>query len=332
MRTAAPPWGGEDERAGTGNVPDELSREIRSSWGGHRPYGTTPGPARLCGAVRAAAGGYRRSMHHYITYPNISPIAFHIGPIAVHWYGISYLVGFLCVYAWLVRPASRARTGLTADAIQDFMVYALIGVLVGGRTLFVIADVITNHNLSVYLSHPIDFIAIWQGGMAFHGGLIGVIIAGLLFLRKHRHLTYRVFGDEIVMLLPIGIALTRVVNFINDELPGRIVPASDPWGVQFPDYPGYRWPSQLMEGALDLFALPLLFVVRRLDLAEGSVFWFWFTYYGLTRTVAEWFREPGFTFLGLTGGQLMSVPQLIIGLVMLVYVNVKYRRNVSEAR
>ncbi|MDE2571565.1 MAG: prolipoprotein diacylglyceryl transferase [bacterium] len=165
-------------------------------------------------------------MHHYITYPNIDPVAFHIGPLAVHWYGISYLVGFLCVYVWLIRPQSRARTGLTVDAVQDFMVYALIGVIAGGRALFVIADVITNHNLNVYLAHPIDFIAVWQGGMAFHGGLIGVIVAGLLFLRKHPGLTYRVFADEIVMLIPIGIALTRVVNFINDELPGRIVPAS----------------------------------------------------------------------------------------------------------
>ncbi|MDE2572344.1 MAG: prolipoprotein diacylglyceryl transferase, partial [bacterium] len=161
----------------------------------------------------------------------------------------------------------------------------------------------------------------------FHGGLIGVIVAGLLFLRKHPGLTYRVFADEIVMLIPIGIALTRVVNFINDELPGRIVPASDPWGVQFPNFPGYRWPSQLMEGALDILALPLLFIARRFTLADGSLFWLWFTYYGVTRTIAEWFREPGFIFLGLTGGQLLAVPQIVIGLAMLVYVNLKYRKQ-----
>ncbi|TAM56188.1 prolipoprotein diacylglyceryl transferase [bacterium] len=285
---------------------------------------------RLCRALGRPPEGTSETMHHYITYPNINPIAFHLGPLAVHWYGISYLVGFICVYLWLTRPTSRALLGLTTDAIQDFMVYALAGVIVGGRTLFVIADIITNHNFAAYLAHPIDFIAVWQGGMAFHGGLIGVVIAGLLFLRKHPGLSYRVLGDQVVMLLPIGIALTRVVNFINDELPGRSVPASDPWGVQFPNFPGYRWPSQLMEGALDILALPLLFAVRRLDLAEGSLFWFWFTYYGVTRTIAEFFREPGFYVLGLTGGQLLAVPQIVIGVVMLIWVNVRYPRPATQ--
>ena len=126
-------------------------------------------------------------MQHWFTYPNIDPVAFRLGPLAVHWYGLSYLFGFICVFLWMNRPAGRRRMGLTTDNIQDFLIYALIGVLIGGRLVFVIADVITNNNLADYLHNPIDFIAIWKGGMAFHGALIGVIVA----------LTVNWFGDSL---------------------------------------------------------------------------------------------------------------------------------------
>ena len=175
----------------------------------------------MCAPFRLADARGVTVIQHWFTYPNIDPVAFRLGPLAIHWYGISYLVGFICVFLWMNRPAGRRRLGLTAEEIQDFLVYALVGVLVGGRTLFVIADILSRHNASDYLEHPLNIIAIWQGGMAFHGGLVGVIVAIFLFLRKHRGLSFNVLADEVVVLLPIGIALTRVVNFINDELPGR---------------------------------------------------------------------------------------------------------------
>ncbi len=172
-------------------------------------------------------------MSHWFDYPHIDPIAFRVGvefhigsftyhPIPVHWYGLSYLFGFICVYLWMNRPEGRRRLGLTSDEIQDFLVYALVGVLVGGRTGFVIADLITRHNLGDYLANPVNFIAIWQGGMAFHGALVGVILAILIYLRKHPGLAFGILGDEIVPLLSIGIFTTRLVNFINDELPGKL--------------------------------------------------------------------------------------------------------------
>lgn len=250
---------------------------------------------------------------HWLTYPNINPIAFHIGPLAVHWYGLSYLFGFICVFLWMARPAGRRRLGLTTDQIQDFLIYSLIGVLVGGRALFVIADVITNHNFSDYLANPIDFIAIWKGGMAFHGALVGVIVAMLLFLRKHRDLPFNVLADEIVVLLPLGIATTRVVNFINDELWGRICEPFYPWCVKFPAVDGYRHPSQLYEAVLDIAIVPVLLWLSRKHVPDGVVAWTWFTYYGAARTVAELWREPGFTVLGLTGGQLVALPMVVIG-------------------
>jgi phosphatidylglycerol:prolipoprotein diacylglycerol transferase len=173
-------------------------------------------------------------MTHWFTYPNIDPVAFRLGPLAVHWYGLSYLFGFICVFLWMNRPEGRRRMGLTTDNIQDFLIYALIGVLIGGRLVFVIADVITNHNFADYLANPIDFIAIWKGGMAFHGALVGVIVAIFLFLRKHPGLTFNVLSDEVVVLLPLGIATTRVVNFINDELWGKVCDPDHPWCIKFP--------------------------------------------------------------------------------------------------
>jgi phosphatidylglycerol:prolipoprotein diacylglycerol transferase len=271
---------------------------------------------------------------HWFTYPNIDPIAFHLGPLSVHWYGLSYLFGFICVFAWMNRPAGRARLGLTTDQIQDFLIYALVGVLIGGRTLFVIADIITNHNAGEYFAHPIKLIAVWEGGMAFHGALVGVIIAILLFLRKHRGLTFNVLADEVVVLLPIGIATTRIVNFINDELWGRICAPMHPWCIDFPAAdqqlgPGYRHPSQIYECFLDALAVPILLALYRRKPADGVVAWTWFTYYGITRFVAEVWREPGFTVLGLSGGQLVSLPTIAVGVVLLTLAIRRGKRTVA---
>jgi phosphatidylglycerol:prolipoprotein diacylglycerol transferase len=268
---------------------------------------------------------------HWFTYPNIDPIAFHIGPLSVHWYGLSYLFGFICVFLWMNRPAGRARMGLTTDQIQDFLIYALVGVLIGGRTLFVIADIITNHNAGDYFSHPLKLIAVWEGGMAFHGALVGVIVAIFLFLRKHPGLTFNVLADEVVVLLPLGIATTRIVNFINDELWGRICDPMHPWCIDFPAAdqqlgPGYRHPSQIYESVLDILAVPLLLAIKRTHPPDGVLAWTWFTYYGITRTVAEIWREPGFVVFGLSGGQLVALPMVFIGAALL-YAAIKRDRH-----
>jgi phosphatidylglycerol:prolipoprotein diacylglycerol transferase len=254
---------------------------------------------------------------HWFDYPNIDPVAFRLGPLAVHWYGLSYLFGFICVFLWMNRPAGRRRLGLTSDQIQDFLIYALVGVLIGGRVLFVIADVLTQHNLKDYLANPLDFIAIWKGGMAFHGALIGVIVAMFVFLRRHRGLSFNVLADEIVVLLPIGIATTRVVNFINDELWGKVCEPDHPWCIKFPAVDGWRHPSQLYEGLLDIAIVPVLIWLVRRRVPDGVVAWTWFTYYGVTRTLAEIWREPGFTVAGLSGGQLVAIPMIVVGGILL---------------
>jgi phosphatidylglycerol:prolipoprotein diacylglycerol transferase len=267
-------------------------------------------------------------MQHWFTYPNINPIAIHIGPLNIHWYGISYLVGFIAVYFWMSRPGGRRRLGLTREQIQDFLVYALVGVLVGGRTFFVINDIISKHDASMYLQNPINFIAVWNGGMAFHGGLVGVIVAIFLFLRKHPGLTYKVLGDEVVMLLPVGITLTRLVNFINDELWGDICKPDHPWciipGNTAPVEsggwgPNYRHPSQLYEAILDAITLPILLFIYKKRPPDGVVAWSWFTMYGITRSIAETWRHADFIWHGLTGGQLYALPMIPIGLIGLYF-------------
>lgn len=262
-------------------------------------------------------------MQHWFSYPtNVDPVAIHLGPIQVHWYGIAYLVGFVCVYLWMARPEGRRRLGLTRDQIQDFLFYALIGVLVGGRTFFVFNDIISKHDLASYLSNPINFIAVWNGGMAFHGGLVGVIVAIALFIRKHPHLKFLVLGDETVVLLPIGIFLTRIVNFINDELWGDVCNPDRPWCLQFPAAPdphAYLHPAQLYEAVLDIITLPIVLYVYKTRPPDGVVGWTWFTIYGITRTIAEIWRHADFTLGPLTGGQLYAIPMIVIGVIGLVY-------------
>jgi phosphatidylglycerol:prolipoprotein diacylglycerol transferase len=213
-------------------------------------------------------------VQHWFTYPNIDPVALRLGPLAVHWYGISYLVGFIAVGLWMARPAGLRRLGLTAEGVQDFLFYALVGVLLGGRTFFVIADVVTKHDANFYFGDMprslINVIAVWNGGMGFFGGLIGVIVAIALFVRKHPGLTFPVLADEVVVMLPIGLALTRIVNFINDELVGNLCVPDHPWCIKFPSADGYRYPSQIFESMLDIAVLPIvLFVYRRRPPVKG---------------------------------------------------------------
>ena len=269
-------------------------------------------------------------MQHWFTYPNIDPVALHLGPLSIHWYGLSYLAGFIAVGAWMARPEGRRRLGLTVDGVQDFLVYALAGVLIGGRTFFVFADIVTKHDASVYFGDMprslINVIAVWNGGMGFFGGLIGVILAAALFVRKHPGLTFSVLADEIVVMLPVGLALTRIVNFINDELWGNVCVPDHPWCILFPNAPpgGYRYPSQIFESLLDITVLPIVYFVYKRRPPDGVVAWTWFTCYGITRSLAEIWRQTDLAVGPLTGGQLLALPMIAIGIGLVI---MALRRN-----
>jgi len=270
-------------------------------------------------------------VQHWFTYPNIDPVAVHLGPLSIHWYGLSYLAGFLAVGAWLARPAGRRRLGLTVDGVQDFLVYALGGVLIGGRLFFVLADIVTKHDAALYFGDMprslINVIAVWNGGMGFFGGLLGVIVAIALFIRKHPQLTFSVLADEVVVMLPIGLALTRIVNFINDELVGNVCDPDRPWCMKFPSAPGYRYPSQIFESMLDIAVLPIVYLLYRRRPPDGVVAWTWFALYGVTRSLAEIWRQTDLAVGPFTGGQLLALPMIAIGSALAVACARRNRRT-----
>jgi phosphatidylglycerol:prolipoprotein diacylglycerol transferase len=256
---------------------------------------------------------------HWFAYPNIDPVAIHLGPLAIRWYGLTYLFGALLVYLQLQSARSRARTGMTVEQAQEFVVYAMIGVIIGGRVLYLIADMLTpgGNPASYYLQHPLEIIAIWHGGMAFHGGLIGAIVGGWLFLRRH-HISFNRLADETSLWIPLAITLTRLANFINGELPGRVT--DSPIGFQFPNAVGYRYPSVLFEAAgMLLLVLPVLWLLHAWkNRRDGVIWWAFIAGYGLVRTIVEFYREPGIVWFGLTAAQYLTIVMFVLGIVMMI--------------
>ncbi len=260
-----------------------------------------------------------------LTYPQIDPVAFSIGPLQVHWYGLMYLVGLVAAWGLASLRRRRPGSGWTPQEIPDLMMSVAAGAVLGGRLGYVLF-----YDLPAYLSHPLDIFKVWQGGMSFHGGLIGVIIAMGLFGRYHRKSFFTV-ADFTAPLIPIGLGAGRIGNFINGELWGRV--ADLPWAMVFPDPRAGglpRHPSQLYEAGLEgltLFLILWLYSGKpRPTMAVSGMFLLW---YGLFRFLVEGFREPdvqlGFLFSHwLTMGRLLSLPMIVGGAVL---VGLAYRRN-----
>ena len=260
---------------------------------------------------------------------NLDPIAFSIGPLAIRWYGLMYLIGFLL---FLVLGKLRARDpwrDMKSQDVDDLLFYGMIGTIVGGR----LGHVLFYGPLSYYLANPLDIFAVWKGGMASHGGIIGVIVAMALFARA-RHKSFLRVADFVVPLVPLGLGAGRIGNFINGELWGRAADASLPWAVVFPQAGDAlaRHPSQIYQFLLEgvtLFAI--LWIYSRKPRAPGTVGSLFLIFYGLLRIVGEVFREPealyGYMPLGLSAGQWLSVPMIVIGVVCFVLL----RRNNAAA-
>ncbi len=252
-----------------------------------------------------------------IHFPQIDPVIVHIGPLAVRWYGVMYLLGFAAGY-FIIRHLSRLRhLPLSGDRLSDLLFYAVLGVILGGRLGYVLF-----YNLSFYLRHPLQIFAVWEGGMSFHGGLLGVIVAVLLYCRRYK-LPILLTGDILVTAAPIGLGLGRLGNFINGELYGRVTDV--PWGIVFPGGGALpRHPSQLYESFLEG---PLLFFIlwllHRRQAAAGIPFFSFFLFYGIFRFSIEFFRQPdahlGFLWGGATMGQLLSLPMIFFGVAGLLW-------------
>lgn len=256
-----------------------------------------------------------------ITFPQIDPVIFQIGPLAVRWYGLMYLLGFGAAYL-LIGHLSRLRNlALTKDGISDLLFYAVLGVVLGGRLGYVLF-----YNPAQYLSRPLEVFAVWQGGMSFHGGLLGVVAASVIFCWR-RKLPILLAGDVLATSATIGLGLGRIGNFINGELWGRVT--EQPWGVVFPGGGSLpRHPSQLYEATLEgLVLFIILYLLHRLKVTEGVPFFSFFVGYGLFRFLVEFVRQPdahlGFLWGGATMGQLLSLPMILFGLAGYLYLFLK---------
>ena len=257
---------------------------------------------------------------------HVDPVAISPGPLKIHWYGIAYLVAFICVYLWMSRPAGLRRLGLTRDQIQDFLFYALVGVLVGGRTFFVFNDIISKHDASrLHCRIPINIIAVWNGGMAFHGGLVGVMVAVWLFVRKHPQLEIYGAGrrdrDDAADRHHAG--ASRQLH--QRRTLGRRLPPGPPVVHDLPSAPPGRHPlppsrRSCTKRSSTSSTLPVLLILYRMKPKDGVVAWTWFTCYGITRSIAEIWRQADFTLAsGITGGQLYALPMIVIGMIGIVY-------------
>lgn len=258
-----------------------------------------------------------------LTHPQFDPIAFSLGPLSVHWYGLMYLIAFagVLVLGRLRLRAPRYRgSGFDAKTLDDLLLFGVLGVVVGGRLGYVLF-----YKPGYYLTHPGEIIAIWQGGMAFHGGMLGVIVALAVFAWR-RKLPFLAVTDFIAPLVPFGLAAGRLGNFINGELWGRAVESTWlPWAMVFPQAGDgiARHPSQLYQMGLEGIAL---FVVLWWFSAKprplGAVSGLFLLGYGVFRFVAEFAREPdgflGLLSLGLSMGQWLSLPMMAAGLVLMV--------------
>jgi phosphatidylglycerol:prolipoprotein diacylglycerol transferase len=246
-----------------------------------------------------------------IPYPDISPVAFTVGPLQVRWYGLMYLVGFVVGYWILRRLAARGDTRFRGELIGDFLGYAALGIVVGGRLGYVLF-----YNLAHFASQPWEVLAIWHGGLSFHGGFVGVILTGWWFVRRRRLSFYDV-ADRVMVALPPGLGFGRIGNFINGELFGR--PADVPWCMVFPlGGPECRHPSQLYEALLEGLVLFLcMWWIGRGQRPAGVAFWSFVGLYGLLRFLVEFTRLPdpqlGFILGPFTMGQLLSLPMALLG-------------------
>jgi phosphatidylglycerol---prolipoprotein diacylglyceryl transferase len=263
-----------------------------------------------------------------LTFPHIDPVLISIGPLAVRWYALAYIVGIIAgwIYARAIIASPKLWGGpapLTVAAYDDFIVWITLGIILGGRIGYVLF-----YNFPHFREHPGEILQLWNGGMSFHGGVLGSVLATVLFALR-RGISILSLGDVTLAVAPIGLFLGRLANFINGELWGR--PSDVPWAMIFPTGgPLPRHPSQLYEAALEgLLLLAVLGVLVRCGALKrpGLVSSSFAVVYGVLRIFCEFFREPdvqlGFLWGSLTMGMLLSIPLIVAGIIGLIFVSVR---------
>ena len=255
-----------------------------------------------------------------LAFPAIDPIAISIGPIAIRWYALAYIAGLLLGWKYVVYYCTKTPNIMSKRDVDDLLFWATLGVILGGRLGYILF-----YNLDYYLDNPANILKVWQGGMAFHGGFMGVIVAVILFARK-RGVSILAVLDAAAVATPIGLFFGRIANFINGELYGRTTDVA--WGFVFPNGgPEPRHPSQLYEAALEgLILFVVLFILSRKAFVRhrpGILGGTFVAGYGISRIIVEFFRQPdaqlGYLAGGITMGQVLSIPMVLAGIGCIVY-------------
>ncbi|HLD77257.1 MAG TPA: prolipoprotein diacylglyceryl transferase [Rickettsiales bacterium] len=259
-------------------------------------------------------------MQQIIYLPIFNPVALQIGPLAVRWYSLAYIAGILAAM-FFINHQNKKHNFMSQKAQDDWLMWAVFSIILGGRLGYVLF-----YNIQYFLSNPLEIFAIWQGGMSFHGGLLGSILGLWLFCRTHK-VNFLQIADIIAIIAPLGIFFGRMANFINLELYGR--PTNGDFGMIFPSDPlGLpRHPSQLYEGFFEgLFICILLLLLSKFTKIQnrrGALSALFLILYGFSRIIIENFREPdahiGFIFQYITMGQILSLPLILLGLTMLIW-------------
>jgi len=249
----------------------------------------------------------------------LSPVALDLGFFELRWYSLAYLAGIFLGYWYLLKLLAQPGAPMARRHADDLVFYASLGIIFGGRIGYVLF-----YNLPYYLDNPLDILKLWDGGMSFHGGVIGTSL-GILYLARREGLQWLRLHDYVACTVPIGLGLVRIANFINGELWGRVADPSLPWAVIFPHAGDNlaRHPSQIYQFLLEgLLLFVILWVYSRKPRAAGTVASLFLISYGLLRIAGEVFREPealyGHMPLGLSAGQWLSVPMIVIGIVCFI--------------
>jgi len=252
-----------------------------------------------------------------LPYPNIKPYLIKIGPLEVRWYGLMYLFGFISSYLLVRYRIKKEKLSVELKTIEDIYFYLVLALIIGARIGYVLF-----YNLPYYLKHPLEVFAIWHGGMSFHGGLLGTILVGYWYIKKHK-LDFWFYADLLIPTAPIGLFLGRIGNFINGELYGRV--SHVPWAMVFPaGGPLPRHPSQLYEATFEGIVLfIILWKVRTKIKTHGTLTALFLILYGIFRFFIEFFREPdpqlGFIIGPFTMGQILCTAMILAGTILYFY-------------
>ena len=251
-----------------------------------------------------------------LVFPDFDPVLLHLGPLQIRWYATAYIVALIIGWRVMRRMVRLAPAVATLEQTDDFLTWATLGVVLGGRLGYVLF-----YQPSLYFAHPLSILTVWNGGMSFHGGVLGVVVALLIYTRRHA-IPLLGFADRLAAVVPIGLGLGRCANFINGELWGRPAPAALPWAMIFPRVDMLpRHPSELYEALLEglVLLIAMQILVHRPALRErfGLLTGLFLIGYSIARIIAEFFREPdaflGFLWQGATMGQLLCIPMILAG-------------------